>query len=471
VSGWESASREEPLELVAAQAATIEALTARVAELERRLGQNSRNSSRPPSSDSFAKPAPRSLRKKTGRRPGKQPGSPGAALRQVADPDQVIDHVPAECTGCGADLADARAAGVVRRQVHDIPEVTTRVVEHRLHKRRCGCGCITTAGGPRGVNAPVAYGPNLRALATYLVVFQHVPVERAAALIADVTGARCSTGWICGVLAATADALADVEALIKTLITLAHLVHVDETSLNVGGAKQWLHVACTEKLTAYHLHASRGRAAVDEFGVLPGFSGVAVHDALSVYDGEAYRGATHALCCAHIAREIVAAAESHPGQAWPKAALDALFELNEAAHAAREQGMRQIPPEILDPLLERWRHAVLCGLAAHPRRPERRQTKTRNLLERLRDRHDQVLRFARDPALVPFTNNQAERDLRPAKTQIKISGCHRSEPGARAWLRVRGYISTARKNGINVLEALRDAITGNPWTPTVPATT
>jgi transposase len=194
VSGWESASREELLELVAAQAATIEALTACVAELERRPGQNSRNSSRPPSSDSLGKPSPRSLRKKTGRRPGKQPGSPGASLRQVADPDEVIEHTPSACTRCGADLADAAAAGVVRRQVHDIPEVSTRVVEHRLHKRRCGCGCITTADAPQAVNAPVAYGPNLRALAAYLLVFQHVPVERAAQLIADVTGARCSTG-------------------------------------------------------------------------------------------------------------------------------------------------------------------------------------------------------------------------------------------------------------------------------------
>jgi transposase len=273
------------------------------------------------------------------------------------------------------------------------------------------------------------------------------------------------------VLTATADTLAEVEALIKTLITLAHLVHVDETSLNINGAKRWLHVACTEKLTAYHLHASRGRAAVDEFGVLPGFTGIAVHDALSVYHGQAYGSATHALCCAHIGREIVAAAETHPDQAWPRAALDALFGLNQAADAAREQGLRQIPPDILDPLLERWRHAVLCGLASHPRLPGRKQSKTRNLLERLRDRDEQVLRFARDPALVPFTNNQAERDLRPAKTQIKISGCHRSESGARAWLRVRGYISTARKNGINVLDAIGDAITGNPWTPPDPAAT
>ena len=454
-----------------ALARQLEEQAERIAQLERRLGQNSGNSSLPPSSDRFGKPKPRSLRGKTDRRPGKQPGSPGAALRQVDKPDEVVDHVPIGCAGCGGDLADADAAGVVRRQVHDIPEVTVKVVEHRLHKRRCACGCVTTAAAPAGVSSPVAYGPNLRALACYLVVFQHVPVERAARLIADVTGAGCSTGWISGVLAVTADALADVEALIKTLLTLAHLLHVDETSVNVGGDKQWLHVACTDLLTCYHLHESRGRVAVDEFGVLPGFTGIAVHDALSVYDGAAYCTATHALCGAHIARELVAVAEAHPNQAWPAAALDALFDLNDAAHAAGEQGLRQIPPDILDPLLERWRHAMLCGLASHPRQEGRKQTKTRNLLERLRDRHQQVLRFARDPAVVPFTNNQAERDLRPAKTQIKISGCHRSSTGARAWLRIRGYISTARKHNVNVLAALRDAITGNPWKPPVPAGT
>ncbi len=461
-----SARNEEQARVIAEQAE-------RIAELERRLGQNSNNSSLPPSSDRFGRPKPGSSRGKTGRRPGKQPGAPGAALRQVADPDEVVEYVPAACTGCGADLAGADDAGVMRRQVHDIPQVTTKVVEHRLHKRRCvrpGCGSVTTAAAPAGVSAPVSYGPNLRALAVYLVVFQHVPVERAARLIADVTGARCSTGWISSVLAQTAEALVDVEALIKTAVTLEHLVHVDETSLNVAGGKQWLHVACTEKLTAYHLHASRGRAAVDEFGVLPGFTGVVVHDALSVYDGEDYRTATHALCCAHLARELIAAAEIHPDQAWPAAALDALFELNDAARVARDDRLHQVPPEILDPLLERWRHAILCGLATHPRRDGRKQTKTRNLLERLRDRHEQVLLFARD-LTVPFTNNQAERDLRPVKTQIKISGCHRNSTGARSWLRIRSYISTVRKHGVNVLAALRDAITGNPWRPPVPAGT
>lgn len=455
--------------LVERQARVIEDLTARLAtqdarilELERRLGRNSGNSSQPPSTDGPAVSPSRAARRRSGRKPGKQPGSGGSALFQTSTPDVIVDHVPDACGGCGSDLAGAKSAGTVRRQVHDVPAIAPTVTEHRLHKRRCGCGTTTTATPPVGVGAAAVYGPNLRALAVYLLVFQHVPVARTAQLIADLTGARPSTGWISSVLSSVADLLVDVEKLIKSLIVLAHVIHVDETTSNINGARWWLHVASTDKLTAYLLHPSRGRAAVTEFDVLPAFGGTVVHDALSVYD--AYPGARHALCCAHLARELVAAAEAHPAQAWPAQALRSLYGLNTAAHDARDQQRPAIPPEIAEPLLDSWRHALLVGLAEHRRVPGRRQSKTRNLLERLRDRDAQVLLFARDLS-VPFTNNQAERDVRPTKTQLKISGCHRSETTAKAWLRIRAYISTVGKHGDNILDALRDAITGNPWKP------
>jgi len=191
VSGSEQISREELLALVEQQARVIEELTARIAtqdariaELERRLGRNSRNSSQPPSADGPAAPPSRATRRRSGRNPGKQPGTGGSALFQTSNPDEVIDHVPGACGGCGHDLAAARPAGVVRRQVHDIPTITPIVTEHRLHKRRCGCGATTTAAAPAGVGAAAVYGPNLRALAAYLLVFQHVPVARTQALIA-----------------------------------------------------------------------------------------------------------------------------------------------------------------------------------------------------------------------------------------------------------------------------------------------
>ena len=440
---------------------------ARIAELERQLGRDSRNSSQPPSAGGPAVSPSRAARRRSGRKPGKQPGAGGSALLQTSDPDEIIDHLPAACGGCGEDLADAVPAGVVRRQVHDIPAITAVVTEHRLHRRRCGCGRTTTAAAPTGVGAAACYGPNLRAVAVYLLVFQHVPVARTQALIADLTGARPSTGWISSQLSAVADGLGDAEKLIKSLIVSAPVIHVDETTSNINGARWWLHVASTTKLTAYHLHRSRGRAAVTDFAVLPDYRGTVVHDALSVYDAypDAYPAARHALCCAHLARELLAAAETHPDQIWPEQALRALHDLNTAAHHARDQQLPQIPPEIADPLLRSWRHALLVGLAEHRRVTGRRQSKTRNLLERLRDRDHQLLLFTRD-LTVPFTNNQAERDIRPTKTQLKISGCHRSENTAKAWLRIRGYISTVSKHRDNILDALRNAITGNPWETT-----
>ena len=445
-------------------------LRAENAELKRRLGQNSRNSSNPPSADGPGQaPPPRSLRRKTGRRPGKQPGAQGFSLELVDDPNVVLDYVPDSCRGCGAVLHDAASAGVVRRQVTDIAPVTATVTEHRLYQRRCGCGKITTADAPVGVAAaPASYGPNLRAWVVYALVFQHIPVARVVELVTDLSGARPSTGWVCQVLRDTATVLVGVEKLIRTLLTAAYILHVDETGAKVTGARWWLHVAATDRLTSYHLDRSRGRPAITELGVLDGFTGVVVHDCWASYN--AYTDCQHALCAAHIARELVAADETQPGQHWPTQALDALFALNTAAHHARDHNRSAIPPDVTDPLLKSWRHAILVGLAQHPARPGRKQSKTRNLLERLHTKEADVLRFAHDLS-VPFTNNQAERDLRPTKTQMKISGTFRSEVSATAWARIRGYVSTARKHGINAFDAITAAVTGNPWTPTPSPTT
>jgi len=468
VAGLDDASREDLLALIGLQQRVIDEMRVEVAELKRRLGMNSRNSSLPPSSDGPAAPKKaKATRGKSGRRPGKQPGSAGTTLAWAEDP-QVVDHVPDACGGCGAGLGRAASAGAVRRQVTDIPRVSTFTVEHRLHRRRCACGHTTTAPAPAGVDGPLCYGPNLRALACYLVVFQHVPAERAALLIADVTGVGVSTGWIARTVARTAALLAGTEAFIKTLLTLAHVLHVDETSTSICGAQQWLHVACTDMLTAYHLHPSRGLVAVAEFGVLPVFAGTVVHDSLAQYRPENFPLARHALCGAHLVRELAAAAEAGAGQLWPGQAVFALTSLNIQARRARERGQEFIAPSVAAFYTYLWDQAVLVGLANNPRAPGREQSKTRNLLDRLVRRRTEVLRFSVD-LTCPFTNNQGERDLRPAKTQLKISGCHRSSAGAQAWLTIRGYISTTRKHGINVMTALRDAITGTPWTPPLPA--
>lgn len=440
------------------------------AELTRRLGQSSKNSSKPPSSDGPEHRAPpRSLREKTGRRPGKQPGAPGTTLRLVDDPDVVLDHVPESCSGCGDALTDVVSMAMVRRQVTDIAAAVATVTEHRLHRRRCACGTLTTAPPPAGVAAaPASYGANLRAWVVYLLVFQHVPVARVVELVTDLSGARPSTGWVCQVLRETAAGLAEVEQLIRALLVLAPVLHVDETGTKVTGQRWWLHVACTDTLTTYHVDAGRGRPAINTLGILDKFTGTAVHDCWLSYDG--YPDCTHALCGAHIARELVAASETHPDQTWPKQALDALFALAAAADDARARGQSGITDQVADPLVRAWRDAITDGLAEHPRKPGRKQSMTHNLLVRVRDRETDLLRFTRDVS-VPFTNNQAERDLRPVKTQIKISGTSRSEASAQAWARIRGYVSTARKHGIGAYDAIHAATHGTPWTPPLPATT
>ncbi|MEV4841603.1 IS66 family transposase [Nonomuraea sp. NPDC049486] len=445
--------------------ATVERLTARVAELERRQNRNSGNSSLPPSSDTFVrpdkKPPPMS-----GRKRGRQPGAPGSGLAMVENPDEVEDHVPAGCGGCGQFLSAEDSVGYARRQVRDIPLVTVTVTEHRVHRCRCGgCGAVTSADLPATVaGAPSSYGPKLRALAAYLLVFQHVPVERCAQLIADVTGARVSPGWVSSILAEAATLVTGSVKVIRALLALAHVLHVDETTTRIGAARRWLHVACTTTLTLLGL-GERSRQGANSLGVLPEFRGVLVHDSLSLYNG--YPHARHQLCGAHLVRELTAAAEDHPGQRWPAQIRWALAQLNKQAIKAREAGLGEIPPERARIYLESFHHGIAVGLSLHPRAPGRKQSPARNLLERLRDRADEVLRFADFPGWVPFTNNTGERALRPVKTQVKISGCHQSEDGAAHWLTVRSYLDSARKHGLSAFEAIHRAFTGNLWMPPV----
>ncbi|MEV7046728.1 IS66 family transposase [Amycolatopsis sp. NPDC051061] len=463
-------SYDELAALVAAQAVElarareeITALRAEVAALKRRLGTNSGNSSMPPSSDRFTKPAPKSLRGKSGRKQGKQPGAPGANLSLVDNPDTILDHEPSACSGCGAGLRRARRAGWLRRQVVDLPPVRPSVTEHRLHRLRCrGCDHVTTAPAPVEATAPACYGPNVTALAVYLLTYQHIPVARTAQLLADLLGLQVSTGWVAGVLTPVATNLGEFAEQVQQALRTAPVAHFDETGIRVEGKNWWLHVACTPRLTAYLPHRQRGSEAMDEFGILNRFRGVAVHDGLKSYQ-EFTR--THARCNAHHLRELVAAGEAYPEHTWPRIAIKTLEKLNTAAHTARDAGLDAIPAHILDPLISRFIRTVHLGLLLHPPDRGRKQSKTRNLLIRLRDYQQQVLLFARD-LTVPFTNNQAERDLRMIKAQLKISGGWRTQRGAQAWLRVRGYISTARKNGLHIITALRDAITGNPWLPT-----
>jgi transposase len=453
----------------AEQARLIAVLQARVAELERRLGTDSSNSSKPPSSDGLGKPARagrRADQQTARRRPGKQPGAPGAYLAQVAQPDEVIWHVPDRCGGCGAALADAPVIGVEARQVFDLPPLRLGVAEHRAQRRRCACGTTTAGGFPDHVRAAACYGPGVRALVCYLCVHQHLPVDRAAQLLADVLGATVATGTLAAVVAEGASGLAGFVQVVAAQLAAAPVAHFDETGARVAGRLHWVHSASTASLSLFTVHAKRGMVAMDAAGVLPRFAGVAVHDGWSPY--WRYEQVTHALCGAHLLRELEAITDE-PGQGWAAGMAELLVDTKLMADRARAAGCGRVDDDARARLQGRYQRLLADGQAANPppraaRRGRPRRSPAANLLARL-DRHrDEVLRSL-DDCRVPFDNNQAERDLRMVKLQQKISGCWRTLPGAEAFLTMRSYVATARKQGMNPLAVLRQLFEGHPWLP------
>ena len=477
--------REQLVALVAEQARQIEQLRAdnaqlraRLERLERLISRNSGNSSMPPSIDDLpgrTPPADAPRRGQAGkRRRGKQPGAPGAFLAWREVPDTTIAHHPAGRCGCGADLADSVDLGVARsHQQHEIPPVSATCTQHDLHAVRCGCGRVHVASRPHAVaDTPVSYGPNLQAWCVYLMVVHAIPVARCVDLVRSLTGAAPSAGWVHSLIERTAAMLATVDARIRTLITLAYAVCCDETPIRVGArkAKRYLLVACTQRYTWYHL-GDRSLATFKDFG-LGELSGVVVHDRYQNYDAAVFAGLVHQLCCAHILRDLADAAECYPHANWPAQIADALRDLIHAANTARDAGLPSIDPDFRDTRLTWIRSGTAIGLAEIDRNPDPKgkQPPGRCLLEMLHDRLDDVVRFAFDLG-VPPTSNQAERDLRPAKTQQKISGRLTSETVTRARYRIRGYISTAAKHSEDQLAVLRDAILDTPWIPPATAPT
>lgn len=459
----------------AEQTRLVARLQARVAELERRLGKDSSNSSMPPSSDGLRKPSRverRADERAEARRPGKQPGAPGAHLAQVEEPDEVAWHVPDRCGGCGAELTDASMVGVEARQVFDLPPLGLRVTEHRAERRRCACGTTTAAAFPDHARAAACYGPGVRALVCYLCVHQHLPVDRAAQLLADVLGASVATGTLAAVLAEGAAGLDGFLATVRDQLAAAPVAHFDETGARVAGRLHWVHSASTASLSLFTVHAKRGKAAMDQAGVLGGFGGVAVHDGWAPY----WRyEVMHALCGAHLLRELEAITQE-PGQGWAAGMAELLVDAKLAADRARVADVGRVEGAARARLHTRYARLLADGQAANPpspasgrrrRRGRARRSPAARLLARLDAHRDEVLRLL-DDTRVPFDNNQAERDLRMVKLQQKISGCWRTPAGAAAFLALRSYLSTARKHGRNPLAVLGQLFQGQAWLPAPP---
>jgi transposase len=425
VSGVEQASREDLLALIGAQARMIEELTARVVELERRLGRNSSNSSQPPSQDGLGKPPPRSMRGRSGRKAGKQPGSPGSALAQVEVPDRLVKHLPSVCGGCAAPLDRAAVADMVARR--QVPEARVQVTEHQLFAVACGgCRVVTRAPAPVGVNAPAVYGPNVRAMAAYVAAAHHVPTARIVEILADLTGVQVSVGWVVDAVSRARTAIERSDQAVKDALAGAPVAYFDESVTRIGGRNHWLHTAATSTLTVYHAdeHGRSGKS-IAAFGILPRFTGIAMHDAYAAYDS--YTACTHALCNAHIVREAAGIGEFDPAAAADGWAADLVGLLSDAHRWTRHwsaEGHARLPDFKLQELHERYDRLVGRALAAHPPRT-RKQSAARNLGLRLRDRRAEFLRFATD-FRVDFSNNTAEQAIRMIKTKTKVSGGFRT---------------------------------------------
>lgn len=432
----------------------IAGLQSRIAELERRLGLNSSNSGKPPSSDGLKKPArTRSLREPSGKPRGGQKGHPGETLRQVLTPDVVIDHYPESCAGCGAPLTPEMATCHTGRQVFDLPEPRPPVVtEHRAHICSCTqCGKRTQATFPAGVAAPVQYGRRICAAVVYLLHGHFLPEDRLGELMRDLFGVSLVPATIARMSRCCADRFQSFIDTVREEVCRAKVKHLDETGFRLGSKTQWLHIASTAFLTFYRVSAQRG-------SLLAGVVGIVVHDHWKPY--YTMKSVLHALCNAHHLRELKALIELDH-EDWARKMQILLRRTCHAVKLARERGI-PLKPRLVTRMERRYDAIVAEGLAFHQalpalRRAQRRGWKPRrighNLLLRLHHRRSDVLRFLHDPN-VPFTNNQAEGDARMMKLRQKISGGFRAQASADDFVVIRSVLSTAKKQSWNILNAL-----------------
>jgi len=452
-------ARENPeavADLIIALWARVDALEAKVAELTK----NSRNSSKPPSSDKHGPNRPqRSAKGEAKRKPGGQPGHKGSTLEMRPDPDHVVQHGFEGCCGnCGGSLKGVAATGIERRQVFDLPPLKLEVTEHRVSCGQCP-RCLAPVKGsfPAGVQAPVQYGNGAQALVSYLGAFQMIPCERIAELFADLFGFPMSAGTVSNILMKGGQYSGPSVARIEQGLRGAPVVHADETGASLGGVGHWLHVACTSLLSRFYFHPKRGAEGLEDMGILPGYKGRVIHDFFQSYYH--YDSCSHGLCNAHHLRDLTYIYEDM-GQEWAKDMIELLLQAKKLREDHNE-GTKRITKSKTDLILNLYRGIIAMGYDANPepvviegKRGRPKRGKALNLLDRFRDREAEVMGFFLWES-IPFDNNQAERDLRMIKAKLKISGCFRSAEGAAAFADLRSVISTARKAGSSILDTLK----------------
>jgi len=463
---------EVVVELVRKLTDNFKLLAARMQVIEDRLAKNSSNSGKPPSSDGLNKPSPKSLRKRHGKKSGGQPGHTGHTLKAVEHPDREEVHRVSRCQHCQRSLEEVEASRIEKRQVFDVPKVHLEVTEHKAEIKRCpDCGEISKADFPEGVTQPVQYGPEIKAQAVYFNQYQLLPLERTGEVFEALYGQALSEGTILEACQEVAEQVEPGNAAIQKHLTKKEVtVHFDETGARVEGKLHWLHSASSALLTYYAMHTRRGQPAMDAIGILPGLKGRAIHDGWKSYFKYPV---LHGLCNAHHLRRLKFLEERYP-QAWVTELADLLVEMKEAVDTSRQASLTCLTSARLIAFEHRYDRLVAKGLRANapPERPEDqpkkrgriKQSPAKNLLDEFQGHKESVLAFMND-FKVPFDNNQAERDIRMMKVKQKISGCFRSKEGADLFCQIRGYISTSRKNGQQVLDVLRLALAGTPYLP------
>ena len=457
--------------------AIILMLTARIAELEERvksledqINKNSRNSSKPPSTDPFRKT--KGLRKPSGKSVGGQKGHKGHTLEMAEKPDHEIVHRVIKCESCGRSLCDAEATNYEMRQVFDLPPIKVEVFEHKSESKICpNCGCLNKAAFPMEVAYPVQYGTRLKSVAVYLNQYQLVPFDRLRETFVDLFNHRLSQSTLVDANLAFCDTLEPVEEAIKQQIIASPVICLDETGMRIEGKRKWCHVVSTENLTYYAASLHRGSEANEDMGILPIYSGTAMHDGWNSYFKF---NCKHALCNSHHLRDLTFVHEEEK-QNWAKDLIDLLISIKVAVDRRRPIHFELDLAEIED-FEERYDHIIERAKLENPplftsnsqglikKRGKKKKTKSQNLLERLDKYRRVALAFMYDFE-VPFDNNLAERDLRMMKVQQKISGNFRSWEGAAAFCRIRGYISTVKKNSLSVIDAIQGAFDGKPFLP------
>lgn len=444
------------ISLVLRMSNRIQSLETRVQELEHRTKKNSKNSHKPPSSDGLKKPKVQSLRGKSEKKTGGQPGHIGHTLRQIAEPDAIIRHALIHCSGCHTSLTEEPVLHIKKRQVFDIPPITFQVTQHEVEQKICPqCRQCEESAFPHHVTNVTQYGPHVQQLIVYLKYHQHLSLERTAEFFRDICGQSLSQGTINHVLKTVSEQFRPLEEQLRTKLLQSPIAHCDETGFRNQGKTEWVHTFSTGQMTLQYRHEKRGKEAMNSIGLLPAYQGVAVHDGWASYF--TFEKCQHVLCNVHHLRELKGIHEQTK-QPWAKELIDLLL----SAKEAKKQAHGLLDNEQLLHFEKEFNHMLAQGEQLNPTLPKeknargrQKQTPARNLLNRLKKYQDGVLAFLTHPEL-PFDNNQAERDIRSIKVQQKISGSFRSEYGADHYLLVKSVFSTLKKQNKSIFQSLQE---------------